>query len=89
MESAALPRLSLADGKIYTFTVSGPTDEVGSDTFALYHYAVLDPATGAVESTSSIGIGLLYNPPQMTGTTAPDGTLYQGTETGVLRITGG
>ena len=88
VESAALPRLSLADGKIYTFTVAGPTDLVGSDTFALYSYAVLDPATGAVESSSPIGLGLLYNPLQMTGTTAPDGTLYQGTETGVLHITG-
>jgi hypothetical protein len=87
VESAALPRLSLADGKIYTFTVSGPTDLVGSNTFALYGYTVVDPATGSVLSSRPIGIGLLYNPLQMTGTTAADGTLYQGTETGVLRIT--
>ncbi|TWV34545.1 hypothetical protein FRZ03_28400, partial [Streptomyces misionensis] len=87
VKSAALPRLSLDDGRIYTFTVSGPTDVVGSHTFADYAYAVIDPATGTVQKTSSIGPGLLYNPLQMTGTTAPDGTLYQGTETGVLRIT--
>ncbi|MDH6117928.1 hypothetical protein ABH930_005215 [Kitasatospora sp. GAS204A] len=89
VKSAALPRLSLADGKIYTVTVSGPTGLLGSDTFASYAYAVLDPATGAQLSSVPIGIGLLYNPLQMTGTTAPDGTLYQGTETGVLRFTRG
>ncbi|MBF9067721.1 hypothetical protein [Streptacidiphilus fuscans] len=89
VRSAALPRLSLADGRIYTLSVSGPTGLVGSDTFASYSYAVLDPATGAELSSTPIGLGLLYNPLQMTGTTAPDGTLYQGTETGVLRITRG
>ena len=84
--SAALPRLSLGDDKIYTVTASGPMGLAGSDTFAAYHYAVIDPATGALESSSLLGIGLLDNPLQMTGTTGPDGTLYQGTETGVLAI---
>ncbi|MFE0458988.1 hypothetical protein ACFW1A_06955 [Kitasatospora sp. NPDC058965] len=87
VKSAALPRLSLADGLIHTLTVSGPTGAAGVQTFASYSYATLDPATGAQRSSSWIGLGLLYNPLQMTGTTAPDGTLYQGTETGVLRIT--
>nr|WP_099907565.1 hypothetical protein [Streptomyces sp. TLI_171] len=86
VKSAALPRLSVGDGKIYTVTVSGPTDSVGAQTFASYAHAVIDPATGARLAGSTFGIGLLYNPLQMTGTTAPDGTLYQGTETGVLRI---
>ncbi len=48
---------------------------------------LLDPGTGAQLSSSWIGLGLLYNPLQMTGTTGPDGTLYQGTETGVVRVT--
>ncbi|WP_042435388.1 hypothetical protein [Streptacidiphilus anmyonensis] len=89
VKSAALPRLSLADGRIYTLTVAGPTGTLGAQTFASYSYATVDPATGAQLSSSWIGLGLLYNPLQMTGTTAPDGTLYQGTETGVLRITRG
>jgi hypothetical protein len=58
----------------------------GSDTFAGYHYAVIDPATGAELSSSLLGIGLLDNPLQMTGTTGADGTLYQGTETGVVEV---
>ncbi|WP_033213199.1 hypothetical protein [Kitasatospora phosalacinea] len=87
VKSAALPRLSLGDDLIYTVTVSGPTDSIGTQTFATYSHAVIDPATGAKVAGGSFGIGLLYNPLQMTGTTAPDGTLYQGTETGVLRIT--
>ncbi|SEK35731.1 hypothetical protein [Streptacidiphilus jiangxiensis] len=89
VESAALPRLSLADGLIHTLTAAGPMGTVGAQTFASYSYATIDPATGAQLSSSWIGLGLLYNPLQMTGTTAPDGTLYQGTETGVLRITRG
>ncbi|MGW6708218.1 hypothetical protein ACWGDE_25450 [Streptomyces sp. NPDC054956] len=86
VKSAALPRLSLGDGKIYTVTVSGPTGLAGLNTFAAYHYAVLDPATGKVDTTSRLGIGLLFNPLQMTGTTGPDGTFYQGTETGVVAV---
>ncbi|MFF9838838.1 hypothetical protein [Streptomyces sp. NPDC013740] len=86
VKSAALPRLSLADGKIYTVSVTGPTGSAGLNTFAQYHHSVIDPATGAQSSSSFLGIGLVYNPLQMRGTAAPDGTLYQGTETGVVRI---
>ncbi|MGW6614557.1 hypothetical protein ACWGA0_14000 [Streptomyces erythrochromogenes] len=86
VKSAALPRLSLADGKIYTVSVTGPTGSAGLNTFARYHHAVIDPASGAQLSSSFLGIGLVYNPLQMRGTAAPDGTLYQGTETGVVRI---
>jgi len=84
--SAALPRLSLGDDRIYTVTATGPMGLAGSDTFAGYHYAVVDPATGQELSSSLLGIGLLDNPLQMTGTTGPDGTLYQGTETGVVEV---
>ncbi|KHL18624.1 hypothetical protein CLV56_1525 [Mumia flava] len=84
--SAALPRLSLADDLITTITVDGPTGLVGSHTIAAYSYATLDPHTGAELSASFLGLGLAYNPLQMTGTTAANGTLYQGTETGIVRI---
>lgn len=86
VKSAALPRLSLGDDLIYTTTVSGPTDLVGSHTFAAYSYAVVDPRTGRVVTSSLLGLGLLYNPLQMTGTTGRDGSHYQGTETGVVRV---
>ncbi|MGW1521669.1 hypothetical protein [Streptomyces sp. NPDC002287] len=86
VKSAALPRLSLADGQIYTVSVTGPTGSAGLNTFAQYHHSVIDPATGAQTASSFLGIGLVYNPLQMRGTAAPDGTLYQGTETGVVRI---
>ncbi|MFE2877768.1 hypothetical protein ACFXG6_32330 [Streptomyces roseus] len=86
VKSAALPRLSLADGKIYTVSVTGPTGSAGLNTFAQYHHCVIDPVTGAQLTSSFLGIGLVYNPLQMRGTAAPDGTLYQGTETGVVRI---
>ncbi|MFF8596894.1 hypothetical protein ACF061_36845 [Streptomyces sp. NPDC015220] len=86
-KSAALPRLSVADGRIYTVTVTGPTDtSAGTNTFAAYHYAVLDPATGETLTTRYLGLGLLYNPLQMTGTTTADGTFWQGTATGVVAV---
>ncbi|MFF0561751.1 hypothetical protein [Streptomyces sp. NPDC004266] len=86
VKSAALPRLSPADGKIYTVSVTGPTGSAGLNTFAQYHHAVVDPATGHRLSSSYLGIDLVYNPLQMRGTAALDGILYQGTETGVVRI---
>ncbi|NUR02028.1 MAG: hypothetical protein HOY79_37500 [Streptomyces sp.] len=45
VKSAALPRLSVADGRIYTVTVSDPTDPICVNTLAAYHYAVLNSAT--------------------------------------------
>ncbi|MFD1824803.1 MULTISPECIES: hypothetical protein [Mumia] len=36
--------------------------------------------------TSLLGLGLLFNPLQMTGMTGRDATLYQGTETGVVHV---
>ncbi|MFJ8128499.1 hypothetical protein [Streptomyces hydrogenans] len=86
VKSAAPPRLSLADGKISTVSVTGPTGSAGLNAFAQYHHSVLDPATDAQLTSSFLGIGMVHNPLQMRGTAAPDGTLYQGTETGVVRI---
>ncbi|POX55793.1 hypothetical protein C3489_07865 [Streptomyces sp. Ru71] len=86
-KSAALPRLSVADGRIYTITVTGPTGSAaGMNTFAAYHYAVLDSSTGETLRSRYLGTGLLCNPLQMTGTTTADGTFWQGTLTGVVAV---
>lgn len=84
--SAAVPRLSVADGKIYTVTRHTviPTGSAGlTDTF---HYAVVDAATGRVETEQPIGATAIHNTLQMVGTIAPDRTLYQGTMSGLFRI---
>lgn len=79
VRSAAVPRLSLADGLIYTVQVSRT---------GRYSYTTIDATTGVPVSSSAIG-GKRANTLQMVGTIAPNGTLYQGTITGFVRVTGG
>lgn len=84
--SAAVPRLSVADGKIYTVTRHTliPTGSVGvTDNF---RYTVIDAATGRIEKESLIGGTAVHNTLQMVGTISPDRTLYQGTMSGLFRI---
>lgn len=84
--SAAVPRLSVADGKIYTVTRHTiiPTGSVGvTDSF---RYAVIDAATGRIDTEKLIGATAVHNTLQMVGTISPDRTLYQGTMSGLFRI---
>ncbi|MFF4835022.1 hypothetical protein [Streptomyces sp. NPDC001315] len=88
LRSAAVPKLSLADGKLHT-VLRDPLIPGTSGTSLLdpYRYAEIDPDTGKVTRSSQVGIGSLYDTLQMAGTAAPGGVYYQGTVTGVLRIT--
>ena len=79
VRSTAVPRLSLADGLLYTVQVSRT---------GRYLYTTIDAATGAPVSTSQIG-SKRSNTLQMVGTIAPNGTLYQGTITGFAWVTAG
>lgn len=84
--SAAVPRLSVADGKIYTVTRHTviPTGSVGlTDNF---RYTVIDAVSGRIETEKLIGATALHNTLQMVGTISPDRTLYQGTMSGLFRI---
>ncbi|WP_336082728.1 hypothetical protein [Nocardia sp. SSK8] len=84
--SAAVPRLSVADGKIYTVTRHTviPTGSAGvTDSF---HYTVIDAATGHIDTEQLIGGTAIHNTLQMVGTISPDRTLYQGTMSGLFRI---
>ncbi|MBF6174946.1 hypothetical protein [Nocardia blacklockiae] len=84
--SAAVPRLSRADGNIYT--VDRRTALPGGTTTPAdsFGYTVIDAATGAVRTRQEIGVGMLVDTLQMVGSIAPDGTQYQGTTTGLFRI---
>ncbi|GGR33459.1 hypothetical protein GCM10010168_59550 [Actinoplanes ianthinogenes] len=74
--SAALPRLSVTDGKLYTVVQDGLLNG--------FYAAAIDATTGAVSDKALLGYGLV-NPLQTAGT--PIGrTYYQGTVTGVLTI---
>lgn len=78
--SAAAPRLSLRDGRVYTVqrTMDGLTSS-----FAL---AVVDASTGRTVRVTRIGSGMPYETFQLPGLTGPSGVLYQPTVSGILRI---
>ncbi|WP_329567581.1 hypothetical protein [Kitasatospora sp. NBC_01266] len=85
--SAAVPQLTLGDHLIHT-VLREPLIPGTADTSILdpYYYAEIDPQTGAVVRTAFLGAGFLFDTLQMVGTTAPGGVVYQGTMTGVVRI---
>ncbi len=87
--SAAVPRLSTADGLIHTF-LRNPVIPFTTITSIAdpYYYAEVDPRTGATVRTKFVGATSLFDTLQMVGSIAPGGIVYQGTTTGVLRITG-
>ncbi|BCY07529.1 hypothetical protein [Actinoplanes sp. L3-i22] len=71
--SAALPRLSVTDGKLYTAVQDGLLNG--------FYAAAVDAGTGVVSDRALLGYGLV-NPLQTAGT-AIDRTYYQGTVTGL------
>lgn len=74
--SAALPRLSVTDGRLYTAIQDGLLNG--------FYAAALDASTGTVTDRALLGYGLV-NPLQTAGT-AIGRTYYQGTVTGLLTI---
>jgi hypothetical protein len=85
--SAAVPRLSLGDGLIHTIL----REQVipGTNTTSIldpYYYAEIDPGTGSVVRKQLIGVGSVYDTLQMVGSIAPGRVTYQGTITGIVRI---
>lgn len=75
--SAAVPRLSTADGTITTLTRPGAA--------ARYAYAVIDAETGALLTEQDLGPDV-GDPLQLAGTIGPDRVLWQGTVGAVERI---
>ncbi|GAB2707368.1 hypothetical protein GCM10027089_32800 [Nocardia thraciensis] len=53
-----------------------------------FDYTVIDATTGAIRTQQRIGATIATDTLQMVGSLAPDGTQYQGTITGLFRITG-
>lgn len=82
--SAAVPKLSLADGRIHTITrrtpfgLPSPLDPFDAVT--------LDAETGAALTRRAFGAGLLLDPLQLAGQLGPGGVTWQGTISGVARI---
>lgn len=87
VRSAAVPKLSVADGMIATVTRHNPVnDQLGTTPADKFFYAAVDAGTGAVLTEQFIGAAIAADPMQSAGTTAPGGVIYQGTATGIQRI---
>jgi hypothetical protein len=88
VRSAAVPKLSIADGTITTITRHNPAgDQNEASAVDTFSYAVVDPETGNLLAEQIIAATTATDPLQTAGTTAPGRVLYQGTLSGLLRIT--
>ncbi|MDX6665385.1 MAG: hypothetical protein QOG68_1591 [Solirubrobacteraceae bacterium] len=86
VRSAAVPRLSLADGLIYTVQRTNRLQPGTSSALDDYSLLAIDAATGAVRSSRLLAAGLPVDTLQLAGTIVPGGVLYQGTISGLFRI---
>lgn len=92
IRSAAVPKLSLADGLIYTITRQGESMAAAPDDS--YSFTAIDLNTGQVVHELEIShpgripnpLYLLHNPLQMAGNFSSEGVFWQGSMGGVFRI---
>ncbi|AHH17713.1 hypothetical protein NONO_c29240 [Nocardia nova SH22a] len=93
VKSAAVPRLSLADGLIYTVARENEVAGIGTGSAGAvvdrYHLVALNAESGAEVSSHLVGASTVHDTLQMVGTIAPGRVQYQGTTTGLFRITPG
>ncbi|WP_040864149.1 hypothetical protein [Nocardia exalbida] len=83
VRSAAVPRLSTADGLLYTVARLGADHTTPLDGYA---FTVLDPETGAVTAAQHLPGTVVDDPLQTAPLITQDGHLLQGTVTGILRV---
>lgn len=88
VRSAAVPKLSTADGTITTVTRDRPDGQAGTTPLDNFAYTILDAGTGEVVAQHPAAVGAGFDTLQMAGNTTADGVLYQGTISGILRIAG-
>lgn len=82
---ASLPRLSRADGLIHGLGY-GPYRPGSIQQVGPIDYIATDFATGARVRTLHVGDGPVDEPLELTGTIAPDGSLWQATVSRMLKI---
>lgn len=80
--SSAVPRLSTANGTIYTIERAPFFGLTGS----AFDAVTIDAATGAVISRNRIANTPMKDTLEMVGTITPDGVWWQGAVTGVFRM---
>ncbi|MFK0296446.1 hypothetical protein ACIQU6_39075 [Streptomyces sp. NPDC090442] len=86
IRSAAVPKLSLADGTLYTVERTGVLDPARTGILDRYDFLAVDARTGRVTSRHHLGTGFLFDTLQMAGNATAGRVWWQGTVTGVVRI---
>lgn len=87
VRSAAVPRLSVPDGLIYTVQRTNRLDPDGpASNLDDYALLAIDAGTGEVRSQRFLGLSTAHDTLQLAGTIVPGGVLYQGTISGIFRI---
>ena len=86
VRSAAVPRLDVPDGLLYTVERSDPLDPTGTSDLDTYTSVAIDADTGAIAGQTLLGAGYQSDTLQLAPTIVPGRILYQGTITGIDRI---
>lgn len=76
-----MAKLSVRSGKIYTF------ERTVTDSTPTYSFVVIDAHTGRTLNKLPLGNSVVYEGLQLNGTIGRDGSFYQGTLGGLVRIT--
>jgi hypothetical protein len=86
VRSAAVPRLDVANGTLYTVQDTDPLEADGTGLTDTYSEDAIDAATGQVLHQTLLGATYAFNTLQLAPTIVPGEVMYQGTVTGILRI---
>lgn len=86
VRSAAVPKLSLADHLVYTVDRQPLTPGGHGGPFDPYTLVAIDATTGRVRSRQLIGATSLQDTMQLAGNIGPNGVLWQGNFSGLMRI---
>ncbi|MCZ4080146.1 hypothetical protein O1W68_19560 [Rhodococcus sp. H36-A4] len=87
VRSAAVPRLSTADGNLYTVTRQVlPLSSAATSALDGYEYTVIDPITGSVLDTAQLPGSVVNDTLQTSGLITSRGEYLQGTLSGLIRV---
>ena len=86
VRSAAVPRLDVANGVLYTVQDTDPLEPDGTGLTDTYSEDAIDAATGQVLHQTLLGASYAFNTLQLAPSIVPGEVMYQGTVTGILRI---
>lgn len=86
IRSAAVPKLSVSDDIIYTVERRSTTSNESTNLLDVYDFVAVCPHTGTVLGKDKVGGTALHNTLQMAGNIGQGGVYWQGTMSGIFRI---